>query len=62
LSNLKIDLPFGGVENINDPRFYLIPQDLCDFATELDFKSISLYFYVVLLCSWSTKIRFCWTV
>jgi len=51
LSNLKIDLPFGGVEKIKEPRFSLIPHDLCDFATEQDLNSISLYFSVVLLCN-----------
>jgi hypothetical protein len=37
LSNLKIVRPFGGVENIKEPKFYFIPQDLWDFATEQDF-------------------------
>lgn len=57
---LKIDLPFGGVEKINDPKFYFIPQnDFCDLATELDFKSMSLYFSVVLLWKFYTRILFC---
>jgi hypothetical protein len=47
-----MDLPFGGVEKIKEPKFSLIPQnDLCDLATELDFMSTSLYFSVVLLWS-----------